>query len=155
MSSPHDFDFLAGRWTVAHRRLQRRLEGCEQWDDFAGTCELRPILDGQGNLDENVIELPGGTYRAATLRVFDPVEARWSIWWIDARRGQVEPPVRGTFTGGVGTFYGEDRWDGRAVLVRFLWTDMRQDSACWAQAFSADGGQTWETNWTMQFTRVS
>lgn len=155
MSSSHDFDFLAGRWSVAHRRLQRRLEGCTRWDDFTGTCELRPILDGQGNLDENVIELPGGTYRAATLRVFDPVGARWSIWWIDARRGQVEPPVHGTFADGIGTFHGDDTWEGRAVRVRFLWSDMTATSARWAQAFSIDDEKTWETNWTMQFTRVS
>ncbi len=155
MSSPRDFDFLVGRWTVAHRRLQRRLEGCTTWDEFAGTCELRPILDGQGNLDENVIELPDGPYRAATLRVFDPIAARWSIWWIDARRGQVEPPVRGTFADGVGTFYGDDRWDGRAVLVRFLWTDMTGNAARWQQAFSTDQGKTWETNWIMQFTLTS
>jgi len=155
MSSPRDFDFLVGRWSVAHRRLQRRLEACTRWDEFAGTCDLSLILDGQGNLDQNVIDLPGGTYRAATLRVFDPLGQTWSIWWIDARRGQVEPPVRGTFADGVGTFYGDDDWQGRAVKVRFQWTDITPDSARWQQAFSIDGGKTWETNWTMQFTRAS
>ncbi len=155
MSSPRDFDFLVGRWSVAHRRLQRRLEGCTAWDEFAGACDLRLILDGQGNLDENVIDLPGGTYRAATLRVFDPLGLTWSIWWIDGRRGQVEPPVRGTFADGIGTFYGDDAWEGRPVRVRFLWTNITANAARWQQAFSIDDGKTWETNWTMQFTRAS
>lgn len=155
MSSSHDFDFLVGRWSVAHRRLQRRLEDCTQWDEFPGTCDLRLILGGLGNLDDNVLELPAGTYRAATLRVFDPAAALWSIWWIDARQGQIEPPVRGAFVDGVGTFHGDDVWNGRPVRVRFIWSDITETSARWQQAFSADDGETWETNWIMQFTRVA
>lgn len=154
MSSPRDFDFLVGRWTVAHRRLQRRLEGCTRWDEFAGTCDLQLILGGQGNIDDHVIDLPDGRYRAATLRVFDVGAGLWSIWWVDARRGEVEPPVRGGFADGVGTFYGDDTWEGRPVRVRFQWSEITADGARWVQAFSANGGNSWETNWIMQFTRA-
>ncbi|TIQ00407.1 MAG: DUF1579 domain-containing protein, partial [Mesorhizobium sp.] len=76
-----DFDFFLGRWNVNHRRLQKRLQGDTNWDVFGGTCEVRPILGGLGNVDDNVIELPGGAYRAATLRTFDPATRQWSIWW--------------------------------------------------------------------------
>ena len=151
-----DFDFLAGRWKVAHRRLRRRLVGDTCWEEFGGVCESRPIIGGVGNIDDNVLELPGGTYRAATLRVFDPAAGLWSIWWVDGRAPRLEPPVYGCFEGGVGVFLGDDTLDGgRPVRVRFTWSEITAHSACWDQAFSADGGATWEDNWTMRFGRMS
>lgn len=150
-----DFDFLVGRWDVAHRRLRRRLAGDTCWEEFDGVCESRPIIGGLGNIDDNVLELPAGTYRAATLRVFDPAAGLWSIWWVDGRAPRLEPPVHGRFDGGVGTFLGDDvLGDGRPVRVRFTWSEIAGHSARWDQAFSADGGATWEDNWTMRFERT-
>jgi hypothetical protein len=150
-----DFDFFIGRWLVRHRRLQRRLAQDTKWDEFGGTCETRAILGGLGNVDDNVIELPGGTYRAATIRQFDPAARRWSIWWIDGRRPGIEPPVHGSFKDGIGTFLGDDVFDGRAILVRFIWSGITGSSARWEQAFSPDGGESWETNWIMNFVRAA
>lgn len=153
-ASPDDFDFLFGRWTVAHRKLRERLVGCSDWEVFSGTCEARPLLGGAANCDENMLDDPSGAYRALTLRIFDPEQARWSIRWIDARRMQLEPPVHGGFDGDVGLFLGEDRWDGRPILVRFIWRRLGPDQARWEQAFSEDEGRTWEINWAMDFTRA-
>jgi hypothetical protein len=149
-----DFDFFLGRWSVAHRRLRQRLVGDTCWEEFAGTAEMRAILGELGNLDDNVLELPAGTYRAATLRLFDPATALWSIWWIDARRPGLEPPVHGRFENGVGTFFGDDMLDGRPIRVRFIWSEITPRSARWEQAFSADGGASWEINWIMRFERA-
>ncbi|MER8517828.1 MULTISPECIES: DUF1579 domain-containing protein [unclassified Mesorhizobium] len=151
-----DFDFFFGRWTVGHRRLQKRLQGDGNWDVFGGTCEVRPILGGLGNVDDNWIELPGGPYRAATLRTFDPAARQWSIWWIDGRNpSTIDVPMRGTFVAGVGTFLCEDVFDGQPIQVRFLWSRITDGSARWEQAFSPDGGKAWETNWIMDFARTS
>ena len=150
------FDFLAGRGTGAHRRLQRRVVGSKVWEEFGGVCESRPIIGGLGNVDDNVLELPAGTYRAATLRVFDPAARLWSIWWVDGRAPRLEPPVHGGFRDGFGTFLGDDALDdGRPVWVRFTWSEITAHSARWDQAFSADGGATWEDNWTMRFGRIA
>jgi hypothetical protein len=152
----HDFDFLSGRWRVQHRRLKSRLTHGNDWEVFAGTCEARALLGGQGNIDDNVLELPGGTYRAATLRAFDSRTRIWVIWWLDGRNPQhLDPPLTGSFEHGVGTFYGSGSWEGRPVLVRFIWSDIAADSARWEQAFSDDRGMTWETNWNMEFRRSS
>lgn len=150
-----DFDFLVGRWAIHHRRLQRRLADCDTWDAFDGTCENRPILSGLGNVDDNVLDLPGGTYEAVGLRQFDATSRRWSIWWMDARHAGIEPPVTGGFEDGVGLFYGDDVFDGRPILCRFSW--FRTDTATprWEQAFSTDGGATWETNWIMNLERAA
>lgn len=153
MKGINDFDFLIGRWRVSHRRLKERLVGNHEWIEFGGTCAAQKILGGQGNMDDNVLEFPDGAYRAVTVRTFDPKNGQWSIWWIDGRRpGQLDPPVVGGFENGLGTFYGDDSWNGKPVRVRFFWRAAEQPH--WEQAFSADGGQSWETNWTMDFARV-
>jgi hypothetical protein len=153
--SEHDFDFLAGRWRVLHRRLRERLVGSEEWQEFDGTCAMQPILGGSANVDDNVLNLPSGAYRAASIRAFDASLKRWSIWWLDGRAPhRLDVPVVGGFENGVGTFYADDTLDGRPIRVRFRWTDTRAGSARWEQAFSADSGTTWETNWTMMFQRI-
>jgi hypothetical protein len=150
-----DFDFFVGRWRVAHRRLRRRLAGDTEWEEFDGVSEMRQIVGGLGNVDDNIIELPAGTYRAATVRAFDPATGLWSIWWIDGRNPRLEPPVHGRFENGVGTFLGDDVFEGRPIRVRFIWSQITPRSARWEQAFSPDGGATWETNWIMTFTRMA
>jgi hypothetical protein len=152
----HDFDFLMGSWRVHHRRLVERFAGSDEWQEFDGTSTARPILGGAGNIEDNVLELPGGTYRAISLRSYDPATDRWSIWWLDGRTpGRLDPPVLGRFDGGVGTFIGEDTFDGRPILVRFLWSDITEQTCRWEQSFSDDGGATWEVNWVMEFTRTA
>jgi hypothetical protein len=151
----HDFDFFFGRWRVHHRRLKDRLAGSHEWIDFDGTTIAQPIMGGYGNMDDNVLELPGGGYRAVTLRLFDANSNQWSIWWLDGRlpRGPLDPPVRGSFRHGVGTFYADDTFKGKPIRVRFIWSAITAKTCRWEQAFSADGGKTWETNWTMEFMR--
>jgi hypothetical protein len=149
-----DFDFLMGTWTVRHRRLRTRLAGDTQWDEFAGTMAALPILGGAGNVDDNLLELPGGTYRAATIRAFDAATGRWSIWWLDGRHPGLDAPVHGRFDKGVGTFFGDDMFEGQPIRVRFIWSEITPVSARWEQAFSADGGASWEINWVMAFRRA-
>lgn len=151
----HDWDWLIGKWNVKHRRLKGRLEGSTTWQSFNGSCDMRPMLDGFGNVDDNVVELPEGAYRAMGIRAFDPATRRWAIWWLDARAPTtIEPPVYGAFKDGVGTFIGDDAFKGKPIKVRFQWTRIDTPSPRWEQAFSPDGGKTWETNWVMDFVRV-
>jgi hypothetical protein len=153
----HDFDFLFGTWRVEHRRLKERLAGCTEWLEFGGRSTAWPTLGGNGNVDDNVIELPAGTYRAATVRAFDPEKGQWAIWWLDSRypRGPLEPPMIGSFSDGVGTFFADETFDGKPIKVRFLWSHITASSCRWQQAFSPDAGASWETNWVMNFTRQS
>ena len=154
-SSERDFDFLTGRWRVFHRRLRERLAGNDEWQEFDGTCAAQPILGGQGNFDDNVLNLPGGAYSAASFRAYDPHTRRWAIWWLDARNPhRVDVPVVGGFEGGVGTFHADETFNGRPIRVRFRWTDVHTASPKWEQAFSPDAGKTWEVNWTMTFERI-
>jgi hypothetical protein len=156
-STRNDFDFLFGHWRVHHRRLRERLTGCNEWEEFDGTSVAQPIMRGLGNIDDNVINLPAGAYRAASFRAFDERTRRWAIWWLDARNphARLDPPVIGGFEDGVGTFYADEMFNGRPIRVRFRWTDTKTASPNWEQAFSADAGKTWEVNWTNTFVRIA
>ncbi len=150
-----DFDFLIGQWRVHHRKLRRRLVGDTEWQAFEGMSTAFPILGGAGNVDDNVLYGPDEPYRAVTVRRFDRATRCWSIWWLDDRDGRIDVPVVGRFENGLGCFLADDAFDGRPVKVRFVWSDVSADSARWEQAFSVDGGATWEVNWVMDFERLA
>jgi hypothetical protein len=147
------FDFLIGHWTVRHRRLKARLSGSRDWEEFPGTLDVQPILHGLGNADKNVLEDPRGTYFATSLRVFSPKTGLWSIYWVDGRGSGIDKPVIGAFEGRTGRFYNDDELNGAPIKVRFTYRDLGVLEAGWEQAFSVDGGKSWETNWTMEFSR--
>jgi len=149
-----DFDFWMGSWNVHNRRLRRRLAGSETWDEFESTVVARPLLDGMGNEDEFRTDYDGG-FVGMSFRFFDPERRRWSIYWADSRRcGELDPPVFGSISGDTGVFEGEDIFAGRPILVRFTWSGVTTPTPRWEQAFSDDGGRTWETNWIMESTRA-
>ena len=156
-SAVRDFDFLHGHWRVRHRRLKDRLVGSTDWQEFEGTAVNWPTLDGAGNVDDNVLELPAGTYRAMSVRAFDPQTNQWALWWVDSRfaHGPLDPPMVGGFgEDGVGQFFSDTTYEGRPIVMRFLWTGVASGSPRWEQAFSTDGGSSWEVNWVMDFERV-
>ncbi len=151
-ATARDFDFWMGRWKVHNRRLRRRLAGSDEWEEFKATSVARPLLDGLGNEDEFRTDYRGG-FVGMSFRFFDPEKKRWAIYWADSRRsGELDPPVFGSFSGDTGVFEGEDVFEGRPILVRFIWSGVTTPTPRWEQAFSDDGGETWETNWVMEFT---
>lgn len=150
----HDWDWFMGRWRVKHRRLKGRLVGSDSWEEFEGSSECWSTLGGLGNVDDNIVDLPDGAYRAMTIRAFDTETELWGIWWLDGRMARtIEPPVHGTFEHGVGVFMGDDVLNGVPIKVRFRWSRTDTANPVWEQAFSADNGVSWETNWVMSFTR--
>jgi len=154
MSDATDFDFLHGAWTSRQRRLRERLTGSDDWDEFEATLVCRPILDGLGNQDELRTDFDGG-FVGMTFRFYDPGREQWSIYWADSRRPALllEPPVIGSFSDGVGVFECDDAFKGRPIRVRYTWN--AGAAPHWEQAFSEDGGRTWETNWRADFTRAA
>ncbi|MFC3711123.1 DUF1579 domain-containing protein [Sphingoaurantiacus capsulatus] len=155
--APHakDWAWLVGNWAVKHRKLRERLVNSNQWDSFDGTCTNWPVLGGQGNVDDNLLDMASGAYRGVGVRTFDTQTKLWAIWWIDSRTHGVGEPVRGGFRDGVGTFVGDDVHKGTKVKVRFRWSKITPTSAHWEQAFSVDGGKSWEDNWHMDFVRTA
>lgn len=150
----HDFDFFFGNWNGHQRRLRERLVGCTEWEEFESTTEARPILGGIGNVDEVTMQRESGIFRGFTVRLYNAETQEWSIYWATEQVTPLGTPQVGRFDGnGRGEFYDFVPFAGGHVYCRFIWTVTGADTCRWEQAFSADGGTTWETNWTMDFTR--
>ena len=153
-ATSHEFDFLLGRWEVRNRRLVERLADSDEWDEFDSKAAARPLPAGLGNEDVFCTDYGGG-FVGMSFRFYDPDTNQWAIYWADSRRpGLLDPPVIGSFSGDTGIFEGTDTFEGRPIRVRFTWSRVTSPTPRWEQAFSDDGGRTWETNWVMDFTRT-
>ena len=151
----HDFDFYVGKWRLHNRRLVHPLTGSKEWVEFDGTSVARKLWDGRANVDEFEADSPSGHIEGMTVRLYNADTHEWSIYWASGKAGGFSmPPTVGHFTNGKGEFYDHEEIDGRPVLVRFVWTVQSPKECHWEQAFSTDDGKTWETNWTIDSTRM-
>lgn len=154
-SSPRDFDFLAGKWTMENKKLKTRLDNCTEWIEFESTDENPgSILNGIGNMDFYRASFDGKPYEGLTIRLFDPKTRLWSLYWVASDVGVMDPPVVGSFEGNIGHFYCKDVFKGKPILVVFRWDKTDPDNPVWSQAFSPDNGLTWEWNYTNVSHRV-
>lgn len=144
-----DFDFEIGTWTTHVRVLRNPLSGAApDWAEYQGTSIVRPIAGGRANLVELAVEGPAGRIEGVSFRLYNPQSRQWSLNYASFGNGLLTAPVYGGFDGrGRGTFYGQDTLGARVILVRFVITQISPDEARFEQAYSADGGGTWEVNW--------
>jgi hypothetical protein len=150
-----DFDFYVGTWKIHNRRLRERLKGSTDWEEFEGTSVARMVLGGLGNVDESSFDRASGRLEGMTVRLYDPVSQYWSLYWADSRQGILQAPMIGRFKDGHGEFFDQEMFEGKHVFSRFIWSEITETSCRWEQAFSADGGVTWETNWIMESVRIA
>ena len=150
----HDFDFEVGTWRTQLSRLQRPLTGSTTWVKYEGTTVVRKVLGGRAILLELVADGPAGRFEGLALRLYDPQSRQWSLNFAGANSGMMSTPTIGAFKNGRGEFYSHETYNGRTIFVRFVISDITPDSCRFEQAFSDDGGQTWEVNWIALDTRV-
>lgn len=150
----HDFDFEIGTWKTHLRRLLRPLTGSTTWVEYDGTTVVRKVWDGRANLVELKVDGPAGHFEGLSLRLYNPQSRQWSLNFANVNDGTLSTPTIGEFKDGRGEFYDQETYNGRAVLVRFVITKVTEDSYRFEQAFSDDGGKTWEVNWIAVDTRV-
>lgn len=151
----HDFDFEIGAWKTHLRRLQHPMTGSSTWVEYEGTTVVRKVWDGRANLVELEVDGRAGHIEALSLRLYNPQSHQWSLNFANSRGGTVGVPTIGEFRNGRGEFVDQEQLNGRAILVRFIISQIGPDSCHFEQAFSDDGGKTWETNWIADDTRVS
>jgi hypothetical protein len=153
--TPHDFDFEHGRWRTALQRRLHPLAGSDAWARYAGTTTVTPVWGGRANLVELDVAGPAGRLEGLSLRLFDPALQRWTLNFSNARSGTLAEPMTGGFGGGPrGVFFARETFDGRPVIVRFVIEATNPDTCRFEQAFSADGGRSWEANWIAVDTRA-
>lgn len=150
----HDFDFEIGTWKTHLRRLLNPLTGSTTWVEYEGTTIVRRVWNGRANLVELVADGPAGHFEGLSLRLYNPQSRQWSLNFASINAGAMSPPTIGGFKNGRGEFFNQETLNGRAIFVRFVISDITSNSCRFEQAFSDDGGKTWEVNWIATDTRV-
>lgn len=149
-----DFDFHIGTWKTNVKRRVRPLTGSTTWTEMNGTTVVRKVLNGRANLVELIADGPNGHFEGLSLRLYNPQSRQWSLNFANAADGFLSERTVGEFRNGRGEFYAQETFDGREIWVRFVISDITASSARFEQAFSDDGGKTWEVNWIAVDTRV-
>ena len=149
----HDFDGEFGTWKTTLRRLVNPFSASPRWVDYEGTTVVSKVWGGRANLVELAVDGPTGRLEGLSLRLYDPQTRRWSLNFASPRGGGMATPTVGGFDGDRGEFYADEAFDGRPIRVRFVITKVNADVWRFEQAFSADGGRTWEVNWIATDTR--
>lgn len=150
----HDFDFEIGTWKTHLSRLLHPLTGSTTWVELEGTSVIRKVWNGRANLVELEVDGPSGHIEGLSLRLYNPESHQWSLNFANSNGGTLSQPTIGEFKNGRGEFFDEELLNGRAILVRNVFSNITRDSYRFEQAFSADGGKTWEVNWIATDTRV-
>ena len=153
-ANEHDFDFEIGSWKTHLRRLLHPLTGSKQWVEYDGTSVVRRVWDGRANLLELEVDGPAGHIEGLSLRLYNPDSHQWSLNFSNRAAGVLSQPTIGEFKNGRGEFYDQEPLNGRAILVRFVISDVTANSCHFEQSFSDDGGKTWEVNWIADDTRI-
>lgn len=150
----HDFDFDFGAWKTHSSRLLHPLTGSTTWADMDGITVVKKIWDGRANIAEYKADGPAGHVELISLRWYNPAAHQWNLDFATPNVGTLGVPAVGEFKNGRADFYDEELLNGRAILVRFSIWSITRDTAQSEQAFSEDGGKTWEVNWINKYTRL-
>jgi len=141
----HDFDWDLGTWKIHVRRLQNPLTGSTTWVEYDGTDVVRKLWDGA---NEGLIQWngPASHLQLYTIRLYDSGAHQWNIYFANSGGGPLSLPAVGEFKNGRGEFYDQESYKGRTIQLRFSVSDITPNSCRFEQAFSVDGGKTWEAN---------
>ncbi len=149
----HDFDWDFGTWKTHQKRLLHPLTGSTTWVEYDGTDVVSKIWDGANS---GMIEAdgPAGHLEIFAVRLYNPDTHEWSINFTNPAVGAFGVPTIGGFKDGRGEFYDQELYHGRTILIRFTASEITADTCRFDQAFSADGGKTWEVNFIVTETRI-
>ncbi|HTD75842.1 MAG TPA: hypothetical protein VK652_20105 [Steroidobacteraceae bacterium] len=153
----HDFDFLLGSWKIHLKRMVHPLSGSQEWVEFDGTVVCKKVWDGKGEIEEFSVDAPEKNIHilGLALRLYNPASHQWSIYWANAAKGAIGgPPVVGEFKDGHGEFYDQEEFNGRVIFTRYSWSRINTPTPHFEQAYSDDGGKTWEVNWITDQTKA-
>lgn len=149
----HDFDFNIGSWRTHIKRLQHPLTGSNDWAELNGTVVVRKVWGGRAQLEEIEADGAGGHFEGLTLFLYNPQSHQWSQNFANSEAGTFTQPTIGEFKNGRGELVDQELFNGRAILVRGVWSEIAANSHRFEQAYSDDGGKTWEANFVAMLTR--
>jgi hypothetical protein len=150
----HDFDFNFGTWHTHIKRQTKPLSGTSTFVELDGIVTVRKVWDGRAQLEEIEADGPNGHWQGMTLFLYNPQAHQWSQTFADSRDGVLQPPSIGSFKDGKGELYSQDTVNGRTILVRGTWSEIKPNSHHFQEDYSDDGGKSWEPVFMADLTRV-
>ena len=155
LSGLNDFDFMVGTWEVTNHRLKERAIGSNEWETFTNKTEFyEPFMNGHANMDRSWFKLGGRDVEGVSIRVYNPQNNEWTIYWMADVYPVLTEQVRGSWNGDTGLFYGEEEYEGITYRMRFLWKKKSENYVEWEQAYFLPKKNEWETNWKMELRRI-
>lgn len=152
----HDFDFNLGAWHTHIRRLLHPLSGSNVWATYDGTVTVRKALGGAASVEEVEANGRPGHLELLGIRLYNAASHQWSMYFANSAEGTLEQPAMfGEFKQGRGVFYDQEAFNGRMIVDRQTFFNITPGSYSFEQAFSDDGGRTWEPNFIANVTRTS
>jgi hypothetical protein len=154
-AASHDFDFVLGNWKARISHRQHSPGAADRWEVWNGSVMAARVWGGRANLQQIEVHAPSGTIEELRLSLYRPLVHQWYLYWADSSDGVLDKPMIGRFKDGVGSFYDQEDYNGRAIFVRQQYSAIGAHSYRWQQAFSDDGGGRWQPNWNVVLTRES
>ena len=151
----HDFDFHVGTWATHIKRRVHQLSGSNEMVELTGIVTVRKIWDGSAQLEEIAADAPGTHFEGMALFLYNPQSRQWSQAFASKSGGTLGLALVGSFKDGRGELYSQDTANGRAILVRGTWSNITADGYRYEEAYSDDGGRTWEVEFSANLTRKS
>jgi len=151
----HDFDFIVGTWHTHVTRVLDPFDGGKHTVTLEGTVTERAVWNGRAWFEEIEADGPNGHWEGATLFLYDPAARQWSQTFINSASGAFQPGMIGAFKNGKAELYMLDTLDGRSVLLRATWSDIKANSHRYEEHFSDDGGRTWVMSFSALKTKAA
>jgi len=149
----HDFDFDLGVWKTHIVRRLDPLGGSDATIELNGTVTVRKLWNGRAQVEEIEADGPKGHWEGMTVFLYDPQARQWSMNFANSAAGKFATPMIGSFTDGRGELIGPDVLDGRAILVRAVWSNIAATTHTYQESYSADGGHSWHVAFTATKTK--
>jgi hypothetical protein len=135
------FDFWVGEWDLTWKNADGSIG--------KGTNRIEKTLDGKV-IQENFRDVKG--FKGTSLSVFNPQKFTWHQAWADNGGGYFN--FIGDIDGEKRIFKTQPREsNGKTVILRMVFYDIKPESLTWDWERSDDGGQTWNLSWRINYKR--
>ena len=148
----HDFDFAIGTWKTHIRRRLHPLTGSNEWTTLDGRVVTRKVWNGRAQLEEIEADGPIGHFEGLNLFLYNPLAHQWNLNWSNSSDGILGIPTIGEFKNGRAEMFDQETYNGRTILVRGIWSEIKARTHRFEQSYSDDGGKTWEPNFIAEKT---
>jgi hypothetical protein len=103
---------------------QRPLTGFTTWVEYTCSTVVRSVWNGRANLVELVVDGPAGDIKALSLRLFNSQSGQRRLNFCSSGSGSLGNPSIGGCKNGRGAFIHQETSSGKAILVRFVRSDI-------------------------------